>query len=244
MMKTLKIILFLVLAIVFVVITVFHALFTWGLPPDDTVLNSSEFLEEMGGGFSEVKYRTAEKKQVTLYCQFEDRDYALQKIKKHLRGFLFELSFKYSLPEFIPENFGLYKEAILKYREDDFFASKTPKYKLSALSYFFRVYDNTEENIKVIQESGLKSNIDYVMNMLFTPISTGYRIKEDSISLAERLVNELVVYMEDEFSLGEFSEETLLEYKKHIENVDEAIWGNDKEILKRFIDIYLEFQNT
>jgi len=244
MIKTIKIVLGIVFAVVFIVIAVFHALFTWGLPPDDKVFNSYEFMEEMGGGYDEVTYRLGEYKKVKLLLQFHDSDFAVQQIKKHLRGFLLELSLRYSLPEFSPETFDLYQESLLKYREDSFMASKRPVYKLSTLSYFFQIYANTETNIKVLEESGMKSNVDSAMNVLFTKISTGYRIEENSVIKAERLVNELVFYMKDTFSLVDFNEETLSEYREKLKNVPDDLFGIDKEILERFIDIYTELKNS
>ncbi len=243
MKKTIKIILLSAVALILAVIMIFHALFTWGLPPDDKPLTVSEFMEDLGGGCAEIKYRTAER-MITLYSQFNDREIAFREIKKMLRGFLLELSLKYSLPEFKPENFDLYQDAILEYRNDDFLASRTPVYKLSALSYFFRLYNNTEENLKVLEESGIKSSVDSAMSVIFTPISTGYRLEEPSVSRAERLVTELIYYMKTELSLGDFTEENFPEYKKQLENVPEGLFGIDKEILESFIDIYFDLTNS
>ncbi len=244
MKKTIKTILLIAVAVILAVIMIFHALFTWGLPPDDTTLVVSDFMEELGGGCEEIRYRTVEKKVFTLYSQFYDRDIAFREVKKMLRGFLLELSLKYSLPEFKPENFDLYQDAILEYRNDDFLASRTPVYKLSALSYFFRLYKNTEANLKILEESGMKSSVDSAMSVIFTPISTGYRLEEASVSRAERLVTELIYYMKTELSLGNFTEENFLEYKKQLENVPDGLFGIDKEILESFIDIYFDLTNS
>ena len=67
------------------------------------------------------------------------------------------------------------------------------------------------------------------MSVIFTPISTGYRLEEPSVSRAERLVTELIYYMKTELSLGDFTEENFPEYKKQLENVPDGLFGIDKE---------------
>lgn len=243
MMRKLKIAIPIIALVIFAVATLPNLIFNSGLPADDKVFNSQEFYDLMGGYYDGVtlnrKIGKTIEGSISLDGVFADHPKAIIEIKKMLKPFLYELSLKYSLPEFSEEVIDQYQEALYLYRESDYRASKgAPMYKLSALSFFCQTYKNSANNAEILRSKGVKSDVENVMSYLFKTSSAGYIQQPKSFDSVKIIVSEMLEYMKTTFELDLLTDETIPAYLEHLDEVPDEPYGMDKEILKTFFEIY------
>jgi len=239
MKKKLQIIAIIVVVIVFLLISIPQFIFTVGLPPDDKPFNSEEFHELMGGAYEETSLDKQNESSIKLSTVFADHEIAMTEIKKLLKAFIFELSVKYSLPEFNENTIDEYQEALFQYREDNYRASKgAPMYKLGALSYFCQTYKNAKSNAKILLEKGIKNDIDNAMAHLFKVSSKGYINQVSSFLGAKLIVADMLEYMKTTYDLELLTDETIPVYRELLDKVPDDPYAFDKEFLEKFFEIY------
>lgn len=238
MKKKLKIIATVVVIIVLILLSLPQLIFSAGLPADDKVFNSEEFSELMGGYYKGSSLYKANESTIQLESVFADRETAMVEIKKLLKSFLFELSVKYSLPEFSEETIDQYQDALYRYREDDYRASKgAPMYKLSALSYFCKIYKASDENRETLLNKEITNDVDNALLYLFKVSSKGYITQTYSFPGAKLIVADMLEYMKTTYGLELLTDETIPDYREKLNEVPDE-FSFEKEFLKAFFEIY------
>ncbi len=238
-MKKLRIIILIAVFVIFAAATLPRLILNAGLPADDKVFNSGEFFDLMGGAYDKASINVKNMSTISLDVVFADHEKAMAEIKDMLKPFLFELSIKYSLPEFSPETINEYQEALFLYREDNYRASKgAPPYKMNALSFFCQIYNNAEENAKILKEKEIKSDMETVLSCLFKVSSKGYIVQYHSFNAVRLMVSEMLEYMKKTFDLDILTDDTIDVYREHLDEVPDDPYAIDKDILEKFFEIY------
>lgn len=245
MKKQFKAVIIALFALILLTVTVPRVVFSVGLPSDSKAFNSSEFEELLGGVYEEQRFSTTKFSSFKLDTVLADREYALNTVKKTFKSFISELALKYSLPELTGETISDYNDALLKYRESDLQAAHgRPPYKLTALSYFIHLYNNSESNretleqhLKIYKESFGISDTEFIKEYLYESKPTGYRTTDKSFGMVTLVVADMLEYMKTEFELDLLTEGTLSQYKERLQDVPED-FAFQKKVLDEFIRIY------